>query len=99
MGWKRPRLRRERPPGCGKAESVRALFGLAAGKKTAQTGQHIYGGAGMAEKRFVKTYTAMDMMEIWVDREPGGKRPVVFQRQRRRAGTSAGPGWKDHNGF
>lgn len=26
----------------------------------------------MAEKRFVKTYTAMDMMEIWVDREPGG---------------------------
>ena len=53
----------------------------------------------MAEKRFVKTYTAMDMMEIWVDREPVGKRPVVFQRQRRRAGTSAGPGRKDHNGF
>ena len=26
----------------------------------------------MAERRFVKTYTAMDMMEIWVDREPGG---------------------------
>ena len=63
MRWKHPRLRRERPPGCGEAESVRALFGLAAGKKPAHTGQHIYGGAGMAEKRFVKTYTAMDMME------------------------------------
>ena len=25
----------------------------------------------MAEKRFVKTYTAMDMMEIWVDRVTG----------------------------
>ena len=53
----------------------------------------------MAEKRVVKTYTAMDMKESEVDRETGGKRPVVFQRQRRRAGTSAGPGWKDHNGF
>ena len=53
------------------------------------------------EERFEQVYTqgALYCMEIWVDREPGGKRPVVFQRQRRRAGTSAGPGWKDHNGF
>ena len=55
----------------------------------------------MAKDRFVKVYSqgAINISEIWVDREPGGKRPVVFQRQRRRAGTSAGPGWKDHNGF
>ena len=51
--------------------------------------------------RFQRNYKqgVATVMEIWVDREPGGKRPVVFQRQRRRAGTSAGPGRKDHNGF